>query len=213
MIGFGGFAKGAGWSLFEVLLATVVIWALPAQVILIGALSAGTGVVAALVAVSISSVRLLPMVCSLLPLVRRPDTRLLTQIAASHYVAQTVWILTLLNIEQIRREDRPAFYFWLGNMVMGLSLVGCTAGYLLAGRLPRPLDVALLMLTPVSFLLSTEKTAQGPAMKLAFGLGLLLLPLVHELAPQLGLGSWELLLTGILAGSLAFGMDRLWARP
>ena len=40
-IGFGAFAHGAGLSLFEVVFITVVIWALPAQVILIGALSTG----------------------------------------------------------------------------------------------------------------------------------------------------------------------------
>src|SRR5690349_7374785 len=90
MVGFGGFAKGAGWGQLEVLLATIVIWALPAQVILIGTLSSGAGVVAALAAVSISSIRLLPMVCSILPSIRRRDTGLPTMILASHFVAQTV---------------------------------------------------------------------------------------------------------------------------
>jgi len=70
---------------------------------------------------------------------------------------------------RVEREDRQAFYFWLANLTILLSLVGCAIGWFLAGRLPRPLDIALLMLTPISFLLSTEKTAKGLDGKLAFG--------------------------------------------
>ena len=204
MVGFGGFTHDAGWTLFETVLSTAVIWALPAQVILVGSLAGGTGVIAALAAVSISSIRLLPMVCSILPVVRGSRTRLWTQVVASHFVAQTVWILTLLRAESIEREKRMVFYFWMAGFTVGLSMAGCAIGWMLAGHLPHPLAIALLMLTPVSFLLSTEKTAKGFELKLAFFLGLVLLPVVHIIAPRLGLGSWELLLTGLLAGSLAF---------
>jgi predicted branched-subunit amino acid permease len=210
MVGFGGMAHDAGWSLFETLLSTVVIWALPAQVILIGALASGAGLPAALAAVSFSSIRLLPMVCSLLPLLRRPSTGLATQILASHYVAQTVWILSLLNLPRVEREDRLAFYFWMANLTILLSLVGCAIGWFAAGRLPRPLDIALLMLTPISFLLSTEKTAKDFNGKLAFGLGLALTPIVHVVAPLLGLGQWDILIAGLIGGGAAFlaGLSR-----
>ena len=204
MVGFGSLARDAGWSLFEMTLASVVIWALPAQVILIGALASGAGVAAALVAVSLSSIRLLPMVCSILPVVFRPGTSLFTRMAASHYVAQTVWVLTLLNADRLARDERPAFYFWMANLVVFLSVCGGVVGWFLAGRLPRPLDIALLMLTPVSFLLSTEKTAARFDMKLAFALGLLLLPVAHELAPLVGLGEWDMLIAGVVAGGVAF---------
>jgi len=195
--------------LFDTLFASAVIWALPAEVILIGALTSGAGVPAALAAVSISSIRLLPMVCSVLPLLKGPRTRMLTQVLASHYVAQTVWILSLLHLDRIERESRPRFYFWMVNVTVLISLAGCAAGWCLAGRLPRPLDLALLMLTPVSFLLSTEKTAKTFELKLAFVLGLGLLPLAHELAPLVGLASWDLLITGLAAGGVAFAAGLL----
>jgi predicted branched-subunit amino acid permease len=208
MVGFGSLARDAGWGVFEMVLASLVIWALPAQVILIGALASGAGIVAALAAVSISSIRLLPMVCSILPVVFRPGTPLITRLAASHYVAQTVWVLTLLNADRLHREHRPSFYFWMANLVVLLSLCGGVAGWFLAGRLPRPLDVALLILTPVSFLLSTEKTAVRFDMKLAFALGLALLPVTHELAPLAGLGDWDMLIAGSVAGSSAYLIGR-----
>lgn len=204
MVGFGGFAHDAGWTYFDVALATSLIWALPAQVILIGSLASGAGIAATLAVVSISSIRLLPMVCSLLPQLRREGTRLLTLVVASHYVAQTVWILGLLNLEKIEREERMAFFFWMANLTVLLSLAACFAGYQISGQLPRPFAVALLMLTPVSFLLSTAKTATRFDTGLAFALGLALLPIAHEVAPLLGLGTWDLLITGLVAGGLAF---------
>jgi predicted branched-subunit amino acid permease len=214
MIGFGGFAHGAGWSLLDTMLSTALIWALPGQVILVGSLAGGTGVVAALVAVSISSVRFVPMVCAILPVIRSPNKgpRLWVEIAAAHFCAQTVWILALLNAEKLPREMRTRFYFEMAVLTVSLSVVACGIGWLIAGRLPRPLDIALLMLTPVSFLLSTEKTAKGFDAKLAFALGLALLPPVHVLAPLACLGSWELLVTGLLAGSLAFAAGQMGGR-
>jgi predicted branched-subunit amino acid permease len=204
MVGFGGFAHGAGWPLFETLMATVVIWALPAQVILLGVLGSGAGIPAALAAVSISSIRLLPMVCSILPAMRGPRTGLVTQVVASHFVAQTIWILTLLKVEVVERKLRPQFYFWMAGFTVLFSTVACGVGWLASERLPRPLEIALLMLTPVSFLLSTEKAARGLDLKLAFVLGLATLPLIHWLAPMVGLRSWEVLATGVVAGGIAF---------
>ena len=212
MVGFGGFAHDAGWNFLEVVLATTLIWALPAQVILIGSLASGAGLAATLAVVSISSIRLLPMVCSLLPQLRREGTRLLTLVAASHYVAQTVWILGLLNVPKVEREERMPFFFWMANLTILLSLVGCYVGYELAGQLPRPLATALLMLTPISFLLSTAATATRFDTALAFALGLALLPVVHVASPYLGLATWDLLITGLLAGVTAFVAGQLRER-
>jgi predicted branched-subunit amino acid permease len=209
MVGFGGFAHGAGWTLTETLLVSVVVWALPAQIILVGSLASGAGIAATLAAVSNSSIRLLPMVCSILPVIRGPRTRLLPQILASHFLAQTIWILTLLNAEKIERERRMAFYFWLSGFTVSFSTLAAALGWQVAGHLPRPLDIALLMLTPISFLLSTEKAATTFDLKLAFAFGLLLLPPIHAVLPLVGLESWDLLVTGALAGGAAHGLARL----
>src|SRR5262245_40753350 len=112
MVGFGGFAHGADWTLVDTMLSTAIIWALPAQVILVGSLASGTGILAALVAVSLSSVRFVPMVCSILPMIRHPKSpKLWIEVAASHFCAQTVWVLTLLNAEKLPRDRRMVFYF------------------------------------------------------------------------------------------------------
>src|SRR5690348_6710275 len=69
-VGIGALAHDLGFALPFALGTTLLVWAAPNQVILISALGAGMAPLAAAVAVSLSGVRLLPMVVSLLPLIR-----------------------------------------------------------------------------------------------------------------------------------------------
>jgi predicted branched-subunit amino acid permease len=74
-IGLAALAHDFGFSLWWLAASTVLVWAGPAQVILVSALGAGAAPVEVAIAVSLSSVRLLPMVISLLPLIKQPQTR------------------------------------------------------------------------------------------------------------------------------------------
>src|SRR6266496_2627531 len=66
-IGIGALGHDFGFSLTWSMLCTLLVCAGPAQVVLISSLGAGATVLAAGIAVCISSVRLLPMVVALLP--------------------------------------------------------------------------------------------------------------------------------------------------
>jgi predicted branched-subunit amino acid permease len=66
-IGIGALAHDFGFSVWWALASTILMWAGPAQVILISALGAGASLIEAAIAVALSSVRLLPMVVGLLP--------------------------------------------------------------------------------------------------------------------------------------------------
>src|SRR5262249_16038051 len=74
--GIGGLTDGLGLGLGWAGASTALVWAGPAQVILVSALGAGAAPVETALAVGVSSARLLPMVISLLPLIRRPKTPL-----------------------------------------------------------------------------------------------------------------------------------------
>ncbi|WP_374684882.1 AzlC family ABC transporter permease [Mesorhizobium sp. J428] len=64
-VGFAGLAREAGLSIYEAVFMVTVIWALPAKVVLVGAIMAGNSLPAAAFAVALSSVRLTPMVVAL----------------------------------------------------------------------------------------------------------------------------------------------------
>src|SRR5512141_312633 len=74
-IGFGALAHDYGFTVGWAMLSTALLWAGPAQVILVTGLGAGTALVETAVAVGLSSVRLLPIVVALLPMVKREDSR------------------------------------------------------------------------------------------------------------------------------------------
>src|SRR3954447_13091864 len=69
-VGIGALGHDFGFSLSWMLLSTALIWAAPAHVILISALGTGASIVETAIAVTLSGVRLLPMVVALLPILR-----------------------------------------------------------------------------------------------------------------------------------------------
>src|SRR6516162_8892788 len=92
----------------------------------------------------------------------------------------------------------------VGLGFMSAAQVGTLVGYYLATSLPPLLTAGLLFLTPISFLISTTRNCRLVSDWLALVLGLVLGPLMA--AWQIGL---DLLWTGIVAGSLAYGIHRL----
>ena len=84
-IGIGALAHGFGLGAWWLALSTVLVWAAPAQVILISALGGGAPLLEVALAVTLSAIRLFPMVVALLPLLRGEGTRLRDLAAADAF--------------------------------------------------------------------------------------------------------------------------------
>ena len=119
-IGFAALARDAGISWVEASFMTFVIWALPAKIILVGAITAGVSLPAAALAVGLSSLRLMPMVVALLAEIRTPKTRTITLLFLSHFVAITGWVYTMERVDQVPRERRALFF---GSFAILLTVV------------------------------------------------------------------------------------------
>ena len=74
-LGIGALAHDTHFSLAWALAATAFVWAGPAQIILISTLGSGATVLQAAIAVTVSAIRLFPMVVSVMPLMRTPQTK------------------------------------------------------------------------------------------------------------------------------------------
>jgi predicted branched-subunit amino acid permease len=74
-LGIGALAHDMYFSLAWALASTAFVWAGPAQIILISTLGSGATVVQAAIAVTVSAIRLFPMVVSVLPMMRTPQTK------------------------------------------------------------------------------------------------------------------------------------------
>jgi hypothetical protein len=182
----------------------VLLWAAPAQVILMTGLAGGAAAIGVAVAVGLSAVRLLPMVVSVLPVMRGPRTRIHHLILPAHFVSVTLWIEGLRLLPAVPRENRVAFMNGLGIVFTTACAVSTVVGFFLAAGLPLIFAAALLMLTPLSFLMSTAGNARSLPDRLALPFGLILGPLLAAYKFQL-----DLLWAGVVGGTLAYAISRL----
>src|ERR1700712_109836 len=74
-LGIGALAHDSHFSLAWALASTALVWAGPAQIILISTLGSGATVLQAAIAVTVSAIRLFPMVVSIMPIMRTPQIR------------------------------------------------------------------------------------------------------------------------------------------
>lgn len=201
-VGFGAMTHDFGWPLWIAAFSTALIWAAPGQLVLAGALAGGAGLAASSFAVSISGVRLLPMVVAIMPVLRTERTAFRTRLAAAHFVAVTAWFEGLRHAATLPRGERMPFFFGLATALLAGSVAATAAGHAAAATLPKALSVGLLGLTPIYFLMSLERAADRFGEKLAIALGLGLGPLIGLVTSQ-----FDLILTGLVGGTIAFAVD------
>jgi len=203
-IGMGALTHDVGLSAAWLALSTLLVWAAPAQLIMITAVAAGGTLFEVALAVTLSATRLFPMVVALLPLLRTPATRLSEMLLPTHFTSVSMWVESLRILPGVAREHRIAFCNGLSSGYMGTAVVFGFVGYFLAAGLPPLLAGVLLFLTPLSFFLSTVNNARMMVDKLALGLGLLIGPLLALYQVQL-----DLMWTGVIGGTAAYAVHRI----
>ncbi len=203
-IGIGALAYDFGFSLLWVCLSTILVWAGPAQVILISALGGGAALIEVAIAVGLSGVRLLPMVVSLLPILKTPSTRQRDLLLPTHFTAVSMWVESMRIAPLIAPERRIAFCNGIGTGYISSAMIATVAGYYLAAKLPLLMTAGLLFLTPISFLISVARNSRQLVDKLALVLGLAIGPLLAYRDVDL-----DILWTGIGGGTLAYVAHRV----
>jgi predicted branched-subunit amino acid permease len=109
-IGFSAFALEAGLTRWQAVFMTLSIWALPAQMILVGTMLSGGHIAASFLAVTLSSIRMMPMVASIMPEMRTSRTPVWLLLFVSHFIAITSWVFALQNLKKVPREHRLAYF-------------------------------------------------------------------------------------------------------
>ena len=206
-VGIGALAHDYGFSLAWVMLSTVLIWAGPAQVILVSALGPGAAPVEVALAVGLCGVRLLPMVVALLPLMRgaadaQPRLCCCRRISPRSACG---WSCSALLPTLPREQRRRGFCNGLGIGFM-LSAPHRQRHRLLSRRLAAAAADRRRSCSSrrCRFWSRPRATAATLADGLALALGLVVSPLL--VYAQIGL---DLMWTGIIAGSAAYAVHRL----
>ena len=202
-IGIGALAHDTHFSLAWALMSTLLVWAGPAQIILISTLASGATMVQSAIAVTVSAIRLFPMVVAVLPLMRTPETERRQLVLVAHFTAVTLWVECYRFLPHVPRERRIAFVHGLGCGLVSIGLIATVIGYELAANLTPTFSSAILLLTPLSFLFSTARNSKELADVLALGLGLAFYPIATLVNSGL-----DILLSGVVAGTIAFGVHK-----
>jgi predicted branched-subunit amino acid permease len=203
-VSIGALAHDLGFPLLWVVLSSLLIWAAPAQLILISALGAGAPPLEVALAVGLSGMRLLPMVVALMPLLKTPATRARELIVPAHFTAISMWIESLRLLPKLPRAARIPFANGIGTSLMAGAVVASIIGFQLAQALPSLLVAALLFLSPMSFLISAVRNARVTADRVALVVGLVLAPLLAWRGVEL-----DLMWTGLIGGGVAYAAHRL----
>jgi predicted branched-subunit amino acid permease len=205
-LGFGALVRSFDVGLIAGHMTTMFIWALPGQVVALDMLSSGAGLLTMALAVTLTAVRLLPMVVLVISKVRLDGARRLPLYALSHFVAVTIWRIAEDEIDQVERAQRLPWLTGLGIALMSSMLVMTTIGYYLAQSLPPLLAACLVFLTPAFFFISLFANAKFRMDYLAIAAGAVIGPVCHRYYPDL-----DLLAGGLIGGTLAYLATR-WGR-
>ena len=202
-IGFSAFALESGLTRSEAVFMTLFVWALPAQMILVGTMLSGAHIAASFLAVTLSSIRMMPMVASIMPDMRTNRTPVALLLFVSHFIAITSWVFALQRLRDVPHRHRVAYFsgFCITLTLINTAVVGI--GYGVVSEFPPVVAGALFMLTPVYFISSIWASAREPVVRIAFVLGIVLGPVMAYLTP-----GFDLLYAGIGGGTIAYLIDR-----
>lgn len=198
MTGFGALAHDIGFASWEAVLASVLVWALPAQVVAADLYTSGGDLVAIAIAAALASMRFFPMAVALLPTLDNSAGGQLGRIAQAQLMSATSWAFLMRGSAPSDPRLRLAYHTVFALTCLSIGAIGTLAGYLGAAGLPRPLALGLLFLNAASFTVLLAETRSRQAL-LAVLLGAGLCAPIHMVLPEA-----SLVLASVIGGTVAF---------
>jgi predicted branched-subunit amino acid permease len=206
MVGFGAMGRTHGFDAWMTGLTSLLMFALPGQVVMLEMFISGSSLLAIGFAVTLTSTRFVTMVVTLFPQFHRRDRNPLLYVWV-HMLAMTAWAVSMREFPRMSPQHRLNYFIGLALPCWLISPLGTVLGYFVAGWVPTAVTLGLVFINPLFFLL-TFTDVKPWANRIAIGLGCLLGPLFFV---------WDadssLLVTGLVAGTAAYVIDRRWLRP
>jgi predicted branched-subunit amino acid permease len=206
MVGFGAMGRSHGFDAWMTGLTSLLMFALPGQVVMLEMFISGSSLLAIGFAVTLTSTRFVTMVVTLFPQLHRRDRNPLLYLWV-HMLAMTAWAVSMREFPRMSPEHRLNYFIGLALPCWLISPMGTVLGYFVAGWVPAAVTLGLVFINPLFFLL-TFTDVKPWANRIAIGLGCILGPVFYVFDADS-----SLLLTGLVAGTLAYVVDRRWLRP
>lgn len=202
-IGFGSLVKSSGLSIWLGLASTLTGWALPGQLAMVELYGIGASMLAIGMAVLLINLRLLPMTVTLIPLFRDPKVPGWAYFPMAHLIAVTGWVAAMHRCPGMPQDQRIPYFLGFTLLLLVSSILGTAVGFFATGLVPEALSLGMIFLNPLYFMLMLVSDRRVRARVWAMILGAVLGPLLHLASPD-----WGLLITGLVAGSTGFYLDK-----
>lgn len=205
MVGFGAMGRTNGLDVWFTSFTSIFMFALPGQVVLLEMAITGSSVLAIALAVTLTATRFITMTVTLFPQFHEKD-RNRGLYASVHLLAMTAWAISMREFHTIESRHRLSYFIGLGLVCWLISIPGTILGFYLAGMVPTPVTLGLVFINPLFFLLTFTEVKPW-INRIAILLGCLLGPVFFLLHRDS-----SLLTTGLVAGSIAYVIDRKFLR-
>lgn len=206
-IGYGSLAEEYGLSIAHSLFATVAIWALPGQLILIEMHAIGAAAIAIVLASTLSGARFLPMNLSLLPLIRDPRHDRTRIYLIAQLVSMSGWAIAMRRAPDLPSEERVPYLVGFQLTCMAAGAACAVAGHLLTGALPPLVRMGLVFLAPAYFLVILVAELRTRLAAIAVFCGAVAGPLFYIANPQ-----WSVILAGVVGGTAAYFIQKAYGK-
>ncbi|MCB4823966.1 AzlC family ABC transporter permease [Roseicella aerolata] len=196
-LAFGAAVAAAGLGLAWALGASLLVYGMAGQLVL---LQAGPSGAAAALGATAANARFLPMALAIAPWLGPSGAR---RWLALPFIAITPWAAAMRMLPGLPPAARLPWFLGFALVSWMVAGLATAAGFLAAPLLDAPLLAALLFANPLYFALLLAAELRLPASRRAILAGIAAAPLALLLPP-----AWGLLAAGLAGGTLAF----LWGR-
>jgi predicted branched-subunit amino acid permease len=197
-LAFGAAVAAAGFGLAWALGASLLVYGMAGQLVLLQAGPAGAA--AAALGATAANARFLPMALALAPWLGPPGLR---RWLALPFIAITPWAAAMRVLPRLAAPARLPWFLGFALVSWTVAGLATTLGFRAAPLLDPTLLAALLFANPLYFALLLAAELRAPASRRAILAGAAAAPLALFLPP-----AWGLLAAGLAGGTAAF----LWGQ-
>ena len=189
----------SGYSPAQGVAFTIFTFALPGQLVAAEMFGHGAGLAAIALAVLLVNARLLPLVVSLLPLLRAAKPPRAGLYCAAHLIAVTGWVCFMNGHRRVAAAARWRYFLVLAVLLWTTAAAATALGGFAATALPRPLALGLLFLNPAYFLCMIISGMTEKAHVAALISGVVLFVPCYAISPD-----GALIVAGVIGGTFAY---------
>jgi predicted branched-subunit amino acid permease len=198
MMGFGSVAASSGFGLGDSVLATLLVWAGPGQVVMADLRAAGADLLPLLLAVSMASVRFLPMTMMMMPVLRGGFRARGLGALFAQLISINVWLFTMKARERFSGTALLAYFLAVSAACLTVGVAGTVIGHVMTAVFPPVVAVAVLFLN-VTFMALMIANTRDRTIAVAVVAGAVLGPLLHFASADYGI-----LGAGLVGGTAAY---------